>query len=79
MPCRKGGTARTFEKTLLGEQPKRHSPKAPADEARTQKQQAFDDATIKALREWRFKPLVLEGRAIEVVHELTVFYQLVYR
>src|SRR5438445_5232340 len=43
------------------------------------KQQAFDDATIKALREWRFKPLVLEGRAIEVVHELTVFYQLVYR
>ena len=43
------------------------------------KQQAFDDATIKALRGWRFKPLVLEGRAIEVVHELTVFYQLVYR
>ncbi|HYS53337.1 MAG TPA: energy transducer TonB [Thermoanaerobaculia bacterium] len=43
------------------------------------KRPAFDDATVKALREWRFKPLVLEGRAIEVVHELTVFYQLVYR
>jgi protein TonB len=43
------------------------------------KQKAFDEATIKALREWRFKPLILDGRAIEVVHELTVFYELVYR
>ena len=43
------------------------------------KQKAFDEATIKALREWRFKPLIQDGRAIEVVHELTVFYELVYR
>jgi protein TonB len=43
------------------------------------KQKAFDEATIKALREWRFKPLMQDGRAIEVVHELTVFFELVYR
>jgi periplasmic protein TonB len=43
------------------------------------KWKAFDDATIKALREWRFKPLIQDGRAIEVVHELTVFYELAYR
>jgi len=43
------------------------------------KQKAFDDATLKALREWRFKPLMQDGHAIEVVHELTVFYELVYR
>jgi periplasmic protein TonB len=43
------------------------------------KQRAFDEATIKALREWQFKPLMQDGRAIEVVHELTVFFELVYR
>ncbi|MDQ6799697.1 MAG: TonB family protein [Acidobacteriota bacterium] len=43
------------------------------------KQKAFDEATIKALREWRFRPLMQDGRAIEVVHELTVFFELVYR
>ena len=43
------------------------------------KQKAFDDSTLKALREWRFKPLMRDGRAIEVVHELTVFFELVYR
>ena len=43
------------------------------------KQKAFDDATIKALREWRFQPLLQDGRPIEVVHELTVFFELVYR
>lgn len=43
------------------------------------KQRAFDDATIRALREWRFKPLIHDGHPIEVVHELTVFFELVYR
>jgi TonB family protein len=43
------------------------------------KQKAFDDATIRALREWRFKPLIQDGHAIEVVHELTVYFELVYR
>src|SRR5204862_7417753 len=28
------------------------------------KQKAFDDATIRALREWRFKPLIQDGRPI---------------
>ena len=43
------------------------------------KQKAFDDSTVRALREWRFKPLMHDGHPIEVVHELTVFFQLVYR
>ena len=43
------------------------------------KNAAFDDATLKALREWRFQPLMQEGKPIEVVHELTVFFELVYR
>jgi TonB family protein len=43
------------------------------------KQKAFDDATLKALQQWRFRPLIVDGRAIEVVHELTVFYQLTFR
>jgi protein TonB len=43
------------------------------------KEKAFDEATLKAIREWRFQPLMQNGQAIEVVHELTVFYELVYR
>ena len=43
------------------------------------KQASFDEATLKALREWRFQPLMRDGKPIEVVHELTVFFELVYR
>jgi TonB family protein len=42
-------------------------------------QASFDEATLKALREWRFQPLLQDGKPIEVVHELTVFFELVYR
>jgi len=43
------------------------------------KQAAFDEATLEALRQWRFLPLMQDGKPIEVVHELTVIFQLTYR
>lgn len=36
----------------------------------------FVDATVKAIRNWRFRPLIRDGERQEVVHELTVFYKL---
>jgi protein TonB len=40
------------------------------------KYQMFADAAIKAIRAWRFHPLVEGGEKQEVVHELTVYFQL---
>ena len=37
---------------------------------------AFVKPTLKAIRSWRFKPMVKNGERQEVVHELTVFYRL---
>lgn len=37
----------------------------------------FDVATLDAIKEWTFRPWKKEGKPVEVVHELTVFYQLV--
>jgi len=39
----------------------------------------FDKATLDALSKWKFRPMVKNGKPVEVVHELTVFYQIVYR
>ena len=36
----------------------------------------FDDATVNAIKHWRFRPLMRDGQPQEVVHELTVFYKL---
>jgi TonB family protein len=36
----------------------------------------FADATVRAVRNWRFRPLVKDGERQEVVHELTVYYRL---
>lgn len=36
----------------------------------------FEEATVKAIRNWRFRPLVKDGQAQEVVHELTVYFKL---
>ena len=40
------------------------------------KYQQFADAAVKAIRYWRFQPLVENGEKEEVVHELTVYFQL---
>ena len=37
----------------------------------------FTENTIKAIRAWRFRPLIKNGERQEVVHELTVLYRLV--
>lgn len=36
----------------------------------------FVRGTVRALRSWRFRPMVKNGERIEVVHELTIFYKL---
>jgi protein TonB len=36
----------------------------------------FDVATVDAIKNWTFRPYKKDGKVIEVVHELTVFYQL---
>ena len=36
----------------------------------------FSDATLKAIRHWRFRPMIKDGQAQEVVHELTVYFRL---
>ncbi len=43
------------------------------------KEKQFDEATLEAIRQWRFLPMMKDGSPVEVVHELTVYYQLVYR
>ncbi len=36
----------------------------------------FDDATLRAIRHWRFRPMLKDGIAQEVIHELTIYYKL---
>ena len=36
----------------------------------------FVDGTVRAIRSWRFKPMMKDGEKTEVVHELTVYYRL---
>ena len=36
----------------------------------------FVDGTVRAIRSWRFKPMIKDGELQEVVHELTVYYRL---
>jgi protein TonB len=36
----------------------------------------FDEAAVNAIRYWRFRPMIKEGKAVEVVHELTVYFKL---
>ncbi|HVS31534.1 MAG TPA: energy transducer TonB, partial [Thermoanaerobaculia bacterium] len=38
--------------------------------------EVFIKGTLSAIRTWRFRPLVKDGKRQEVVHELTVFYRL---
>ena len=36
----------------------------------------FVDVTLRAIRSWRFRPMIRDGERLEVVHELTVYYRL---
>jgi protein TonB len=36
----------------------------------------FDESALEAVRQWRFRPLIVDGEAMEVVHELTVYFRL---
>ena len=36
----------------------------------------FEDTTVRAIRQWRFKPFIKDGVPQEVIHELTVFFKL---
>jgi protein TonB len=36
----------------------------------------FDESTLDAIRKWKFRPLLVDGEAMEVVHELTVYFRL---
>jgi len=36
----------------------------------------FEAATVDAIRQWIFRPLVVDGEPMEVVHELTVYFRL---
>jgi len=36
----------------------------------------FEKVTVKAIRNWRFKPYKVDGVPQEVIHELTVFFKL---
>jgi protein TonB len=36
----------------------------------------FDKSTLGAIRQWKFRPLLVDGEAMEVVHELTVYFRL---
>jgi len=36
----------------------------------------FDESTLEAIRKWKFRPLLVDGEAMEVVHELTVYFKL---
>ena len=39
----------------------------------------FIDATVRAIRSWRFRPLIEQGERKEVQHELTVYYRLNFK
>jgi len=38
---------------------------------------SFDEAVLTAIRQWRFRPMVRDGKKTEVVHELAVNFELI--
>src|SRR5438477_459663 len=36
----------------------------------------FEDPAVEAIKQWRFRPLLVDGEAREVVHELVVYFRL---
>jgi protein TonB len=41
------------------------------------KEPMFDEATVDAIRKWRFRPMIQDGKPVEVVHELAVNFELI--
>jgi protein TonB len=41
------------------------------------KQPVFNEATVAAIRRWRFRPMMKDGKPTEVVHELLVNFEIV--
>jgi len=39
----------------------------------------FDDETLNTIRSWRYRPMMMNGKAVEVVHEVEVNYQYIVR
>jgi protein TonB len=39
----------------------------------------FDEETLNTIRNWRYRPMMLNGKPVEVVHEVEVNYQYVVR
>jgi protein TonB len=37
----------------------------------------FDEATVNAIKQWRFRPMIQDGKPVEVVHELAVNFELI--
>jgi TonB family protein len=38
---------------------------------------SFDEAVLTAIRNWRFRPMIRDGKKTEVVHELAVNFELI--
>ena len=41
------------------------------------KEPMFDQATVEAIKQWRFRPMIKDGKPVEVVHELAVNFELI--
>ena len=41
------------------------------------KDSMFDTATVDAIKRWRFRPMIQDGKPVEVVHELAVNFELI--
>ncbi len=37
----------------------------------------FDKVTVEAIKQWRFRPMMKDGKPVEVVHDLAVNFQLI--
>ena len=43
------------------------------------KEKMFDDSALEAVRRWKFRPLIKDGKAVEVVHDLAINFEIVMR
>jgi protein TonB len=39
----------------------------------------FDEETLNTIRSWRYRPMMIDGKPVEVVHEVEVNYQYIVR